>query len=117
MYTLVANVSHMGKPDSGRYKIQVKHAAADTFYEVEGLRVTEVIPQTVAVTECYILLYERNDVQSDGSFQTRKERTARLAGAMERLQAEGAGIGEELAGDHGMENPGLDMADLGIAIG
>lgn len=40
------------------------------WHEVQDLRVTEVLPQQVALAEAYLLVYERQDVETDGSFET-----------------------------------------------
>eukprot|EP00928_Gymnodinium_smaydae_P079284 TRINITY_DN63252_c0_g1_i1.p1 TRINITY_DN63252_c0_g1~~TRINITY_DN63252_c0_g1_i1.p1 ORF type:complete len:571 (-),score=140.58 TRINITY_DN63252_c0_g1_i1:103-1629(-) len=67
-YDLVANVCHDGKPEKGTYKTQIYHAPTAQWFEIHDLRVTAVLPQMVALTESYIQIYQRQDVQPNGSF-------------------------------------------------
>jgi len=67
-YDLVCNVVHEGKPESGSYKVQCLHAPTNQWYEMQDLRVTPILPQMVAVSESYIQIYQRQDVNPDGSF-------------------------------------------------
>ena len=57
-YDLIANVVHEGLPDKGFYRAQVHRQGEDTWYDVQDLRVTDVLPQMVALSETYIQLYE-----------------------------------------------------------
>jgi len=67
-YDLVANVCHDGKPEKGSYKVQSFHHPTSQWFEIQDLRVTPVLPQMVALTESYIQVYQRQDVQPNGSF-------------------------------------------------
>ena len=57
-YDLIANVVHEGRPDTGTYRAQVHRKGEDTWYDVQDLRVTDVLPQMVALSETYLQLYE-----------------------------------------------------------
>jgi len=67
-YDLVANICHDGKPEKGTYKTQVFHQPTSQWFEIHDLRVTAVLPQMVALTESYVQVYQRQDVQADGQF-------------------------------------------------
>lgn len=56
-YDLVANVVHVGSAKDGAYKVQVKHC--EQWYQAQDLIITEVLPEQVAVSEAYLLLYRR----------------------------------------------------------
>lgn len=56
-YDLIANVVHEGKPDSGTYRAQVRHG--EEWYDIQDLHVNKILPQQVTVSECYLLLFER----------------------------------------------------------
>ncbi|KAH3764810.1 Peptidase C19, ubiquitin carboxyl-terminal hydrolase 2 [Pelomyxa schiedti] len=58
-YDLVASIRHEGKPDTGCYSIFVHNKANDTWYEIQDLSVRETIPHLIAVSEAYVLIYER----------------------------------------------------------
>nr|CAJ20366.1 ubiquitin carboxyl-terminal hydrolase, putative [Toxoplasma gondii RH] len=66
-YDLVANICHQGKPHDGQYKVHVLHAPTNEWFEIEDLRVTQVLPQFVALSESYVQVYQRQDVAPDGS--------------------------------------------------
>ena len=68
-YDLVANVCHEGKPQEGTWKAQVYHAPKGEWLETQDLRVTPIMPQQVALSESFIMIYKRQDVQADGSFK------------------------------------------------
>uniref|UniRef100_A0A7S0XB69 Ubiquitinyl hydrolase 1 n=1 Tax=Mantoniella antarctica TaxID=81844 RepID=A0A7S0XB69_9CHLO len=57
-YNLVANICHDGKPEVGSYRAMVYHRADGNWYETQDLTVTEVLPQQVVLTECYLQIYE-----------------------------------------------------------
>merc|ERR1712146_497813 len=52
----------------GTYKIQCFHHPTSQWFELHDLRVTPVLPQMVALTESYIQVYQRQDVQPNGEF-------------------------------------------------
>ena len=63
-YDLIANIVHDGTPDEGSYRSMVYHASGDCagdWYETQDLRVSEVLPQQVSLTETYVQIYQRRD--------------------------------------------------------
>lgn len=57
-YDLIGNVVHDGKPGAGTYRLHVHRKSEDAWYEVQDLRVTEILPQMVALSETYMQVYE-----------------------------------------------------------
>ncbi|PSC71207.1 U4 tri-snRNP-associated 2 [Micractinium conductrix] len=57
-YDLCANVVHEGKAGEGTYRVHVHRKVEDQWYEVQDLRVGEVLPQMVALSETYLQVYE-----------------------------------------------------------
>lgn len=71
-YDLVANVRHDGAPgplEEAKYRIQVLHFPTGGWYEIDDVDVKEV-PQMAEVSESYIQVWQRQDVEPDGSFTT-----------------------------------------------
>eukprot|EP01053_Blabericola_migrator_P000018 Blabericola_migrator_1__17@NODE_1005_length_5722_cov_152_220336_g691_i0_p1_GENE_NODE_1005_length_5722_cov_152_220336_g691_i0NODE_1005_length_5722_cov_152_220336_g691_i0_p1_ORF_typecomplete_len477_score90_91UCH/PF00443_29/2_7e44zfUBP/PF02148_19/1_4e12UCH_1/PF13423_6/9e06_NODE_1005_length_5722_cov_152_220336_g691_i0351465 len=62
-YDLIGNVIHEGKPESGYYRVQVYHQPTAEWFEVEDLRVTQILAHQVAVSESFVQLYRRQDVK------------------------------------------------------
>ena len=61
-YDLVANVVHDGpsiEDESSSYRAMIYHAPDKNWYETQDLRVEEVLPQQVNLTETYVQIYER----------------------------------------------------------
>jgi U4/U6.U5 tri-snRNP-associated protein 2 len=59
-YDLVANLRHEGsKPNQGTFRVHVQHKASERWFDVQDLVVDETIPQLIAVSEAYVLLFER----------------------------------------------------------
>lgn len=58
-YDLVANVVHDGNVDQGSYRVHVQRQSEGTWYEVQDLVLTEVLPQVVALSEAYLQVYQR----------------------------------------------------------
>ena len=61
-YDLVANIVHDGpsiEDESSSYRAMVYHAPDKNWYETQDLRVEEVLPQQVNLTETYVQIYER----------------------------------------------------------
>ena len=56
-YDLVASVCHRGNAEGGSYRAHVHHAAERAWYEMEDLRVAEVRPEVVAISETYVQIY------------------------------------------------------------
>ncbi|KAF4651365.1 hypothetical protein FOL46_000354 [Perkinsus olseni] len=69
-YDLVGLVSHSGQPEAGMgvYKAYVLHSKTNQWQETHDLNVAPILPQSVALMETYIQVYQREDVQSDGTF-------------------------------------------------
>lgn len=57
-FDLVANVCHDGKAGQGTYRLHVHRKVEDAWYEVQDLRVVEVLPQIVSLSETYMQIYE-----------------------------------------------------------
>lgn len=57
-FDLVANVCHDGKAGQGTYRLHVHRKVEDGWYEVQDLRVVEVLPQIVSLSETYMQIYE-----------------------------------------------------------
>ena len=57
-YDLIGNVVHDGKPELGTYRLHVHRKSEDAWYEVQDLRVTDILPQMVALSETYMQVYE-----------------------------------------------------------
>ncbi|KAF4749172.1 hypothetical protein FOZ62_000678 [Perkinsus olseni] len=69
-YDLVGLVSHSGQPEAGMgvFKAYVLHSKTNQWQETHDLNVAPILPQSVALMETYIQVYQREDVQSDGTF-------------------------------------------------
>ncbi|PFH31607.1 putative ubiquitin specific protease 39 isoform 2 [Besnoitia besnoiti] len=92
-YDLVANICHQGKPHDGQYKVHVLHAPTNEWFEIEDLRVTQVLPQFVALSESYVQVYQRQDVAPDGSIDA-----AAVEAALQELrkkEAKSAAVDDE----------------------
>ena len=57
-YSLIAQVVHEGKPNSGTYKIQVLQRASGQWIEIQDLNVLPIMPQMVSLSESYMLVLE-----------------------------------------------------------
>ncbi|KAK9822309.1 hypothetical protein WJX74_006032 [Apatococcus lobatus] len=57
-YDLIANMVHDGKADSGTYRVHVHRKVEDIWYEVQDLRVIDILPQMVALSETCMQVYE-----------------------------------------------------------
>ena len=61
-YDLIANVCHEGvgggKAGSGTYRAHIHRKVEDAWYEVQDLRVVDILPQIVSLSETYMQLYE-----------------------------------------------------------
>ncbi len=53
-YDLLGNVVHEGQAGGGTYRVFARRKSEDVWYEVQDLRVTEVLPQMVALSETYM---------------------------------------------------------------
>jgi U4/U6.U5 tri-snRNP-associated protein 2 len=54
----VCSVTHEGRAGAGTYRAYVHRRSEDAWYEVQDLRVGEVLPQMVALSEAYLQVYE-----------------------------------------------------------
>lgn len=62
-YKLVANVVHEGKPGAGNaHHVHVQRCSEGpgSWYEIRDLRVQEILPQLVGLSEAYVQVYERD---------------------------------------------------------
>ncbi|GAM18016.1 hypothetical protein SAMD00019534_011910, partial [Acytostelium subglobosum LB1] len=57
-YNLLSNIRHEGDPNGGSYSVYIYNKGQDKWFEMQDLSVKEVLPQLVAVSEAYILIYE-----------------------------------------------------------
>ena len=59
IYDLSSIIIHDGKPGAGTYRSYVRNKAHMKWFEIMDLQIVEVLPQTVSLTEAYILFYEQ----------------------------------------------------------
>lgn len=75
-YDLVANITHdspqqvgkEGKRDpleEGSYRCHVQHLATKQWYEMQDLHVQETMPQLIALSESYVLIFEKKGMYND----------------------------------------------------
>lgn len=57
-YNLIANISHVGDLRDGHYIAHVLHPATETWFEIRDLKINEVHPQTIFLTDSYIQIWE-----------------------------------------------------------
>ena len=57
-FDLVCNILHDGKAGEGTYRAHVHRKAEDAWYEVDDLRVTDILSQMVVLSETYMQVYE-----------------------------------------------------------
>ena len=57
-YDLVGNMVHDGEPGKGSYRLHVHRKSEDAWYEAQDLRVADILPQMVALSETYMQVYE-----------------------------------------------------------
>jgi U4/U6.U5 tri-snRNP-associated protein 2 len=60
-YDLVANIVHEGRAGEGTYHAHVHRAAEGTWYDVQDLTLSEVLPQVVALSEAYVQVYQLSE--------------------------------------------------------
>lgn len=59
VYDLIANIVHDGTVhDKGSYRVHVLHKGTQTWYELQDLHVSDVLPQMITLSESYIQIYE-----------------------------------------------------------
>merc|ERR1712048_587055 len=76
-YDLIANITHDSPPEVGRegkkqvrrnpleegtYRCHVQHKATSQWYEIQDLHVRETMPQLIAISESYVLIFERKEL-------------------------------------------------------
>lgn len=59
VYDLIANVVHEGEIHKGAYKVHIHRKAEGVWYEVQDLRMVDVLPQVVVLSEAYLQIYCR----------------------------------------------------------
>jgi hypothetical protein len=73
-YDLVANITHENPADVGRegqsdpleegsYKCHVQHRGTKQWYEMQDLHAQEIMAQQIALSESYLLIFERKSAQ------------------------------------------------------
>ncbi|KYQ92771.1 SAP DNA-binding domain-containing protein [Tieghemostelium lacteum] len=53
-------VRYEGEPDDSKYSIYINHKATDKWFEFQDLVVKKTMTQLINVSECYLLVYEKN---------------------------------------------------------
>ncbi|CAF0812132.1 unnamed protein product [Adineta ricciae] len=61
-YDLISNVVHDGEPGKGTYRVHVLHKGSGIWYELQDLHVIDVLPQMITLSESYLQIWERRDV-------------------------------------------------------
>jgi U4/U6.U5 tri-snRNP-associated protein 2 len=70
-YDLVGNIRHEGsKPGAGTFRAFVQHKASERWFDIQDLVVEETIPQLIAVSEAYVLLFERQQQTAQSPAQS-----------------------------------------------
>lgn len=61
VYDLIANIVHEGEPEPGKgsYRVHILHRATSSWFELQDLHVTELLPQMIPLSESYIQIWER----------------------------------------------------------
>ena len=73
-YDLVANICHDSPPgqkkdsqmsplEAGAYRVHIQNRATEQWYEIQDLHVQETMPQLVGLSESYMLIYERQNIE------------------------------------------------------
>ncbi|KAN0031805.1 hypothetical protein ACTFIV_005672 [Dictyostelium citrinum] len=58
-FNLLATIKHEGDPNSGNYSVYINHKGNDKWFEMHDLSIKETMPQLIAVSECFFLIYEK----------------------------------------------------------
>ncbi|KAK9172619.1 Ubiquitin carboxyl-terminal hydrolase family protein [Cryptosporidium meleagridis] len=61
-YNLIANISHKGTINSGKFITQLLHPTRNEWIEIEDINVKVVLPQEILLNETYIIVYKRSDL-------------------------------------------------------
>ena len=65
VYDLIANIVHDGpakrekEKDQGTYRVHILHRGSGRWFELQDLHVTEILPQMIPLSECYIQVWRR----------------------------------------------------------
>lgn len=59
VFDLVVNVCHDGQAIGGSYRCHIERKVERIWYEIQDLRVIEVLPQIVSLSETYMQVYQR----------------------------------------------------------
>lgn len=61
VYDLIANIVHDGTPEAGKgtYRVHILHRGSGKWFELQDLHVTEILPQMIPLSECYIQVWRR----------------------------------------------------------
>lgn len=64
VFDLIANIVHDGQPEPGKgtYRTHVLHRGTGKWFEMQDLHVTEILPQMITLSEAYIQIWERKDI-------------------------------------------------------
>jgi U4/U6.U5 tri-snRNP-associated protein 2 len=73
-YNLLANIVHDSPPETraesladpligGSYRVHLNNKTDDQWYEMQDLHVQEVMPQTISMSETYMMIYERKKTE------------------------------------------------------
>ncbi|CAO3663495.1 unnamed protein product [Umbelopsis vinacea] len=65
-YDLLANISEEGTATSATYKVHVRNRATDQWFQIQDLRVEEILPQMIFLSESYIQIWERRKSPVNG---------------------------------------------------
>jgi len=65
VFDLVATICHDGQAVGGTYRCHIERKVERIWYEVQDLRVTEVLPQIVNLSETYMQIYELQNHDSE----------------------------------------------------
>ncbi|KAM9953028.1 hypothetical protein ACTFIR_008086 [Dictyostelium discoideum] len=58
-FNLLATIKHEGDPNSGNFSVYINHKGNDKWFEMHDLSIKETMPQLIAVSECFFLIYEK----------------------------------------------------------
>lgn len=59
LYSLAAAIIHDGEAENGKYRVALRHKASGNWYSLSDMAVEKTMPQLVALSETYLLLYSK----------------------------------------------------------
>jgi len=59
-YSLVASITHTGKPEEGEFKVHIFHEVTGEWFECDHLRIQAVLPGDVAISPTYIQIWKQS---------------------------------------------------------